>query len=502
MMPKAKAKTKGVPSPHHYFYPGSDVLKNKHGIKDSNAFLKQYSHDIEKGVARLRDEPAPDCFDSSYLCHVHKTLFSATFEWAGQLRNVPFMFEDGTTAAMPEIIRMDWGNVFATGDEIQIGLQRLDQTLFENSNFQGLSRKEFVDQAARLFASLHRTKPFVAGNQRTREIFFEKLAQSAGYQLDFSLSDRNSITLASIKATEEGDLKPLRDLFENISNPEKISVLREHTDYKKTQQEGLVSSKQPETLKHSDTPAFTVQTIENHENILIPGRKLSSLRKSEVSEMIKEDACVCTSREQIEILSRIVYGNSKTLDEKMVRILEDPSCAQELANRIEAAPGSVASLAGISFCGLKNRTRKIAESCSDMLAHAVVNFSHAIRYAENEINKNHQNEQSRSETAVKMPSKNLQDLLALSKEMQTTILKNSSMLQKELNDFVKIVNNRLSSDEKKAIKNGDYKELAEIMAVTGDKAKQITDVVQKAKELQQQFQMRTVNISKSLAIAS
>ncbi|WP_455465786.1 BID domain-containing T4SS effector [Bartonella sp. B39] len=501
-MPKAKVKTKGTPSPHHYFYPGSKTLKNKYGIKDPDALLNKCSHDIEKGMDHLRKEPLPEYFDSSYLCHIHKTLYSSTFEWAGQLRNVPFMFADSTTAAMPEIRSMDWGNVFATDNEIQDGLQKLDQTLFEKNNLQGLSREEFVNQAAELFSSLHRTHPFVAGNQHAQQIFFEKLAQVAGHQLDFSLVTRDSMMLASIKAEEEGDLGPLRNLFENISNPEQLSILRERTSHTEIQQEGLVSSKKLETLKHDDKAVFTVQTTESPDNVLIPGRKLSFLAKSEISEMIREDACVHTSREQIEILSKMVFGSSKTLDKEMMQIIGNPSYAQELANQIEVAPGSVASLAGINLCGLKNRARKIAEEYSDMLAYAVMNFSRAVQYAEKEITKNHQNEQNRCEKAVRMPSEDLRNLLALSNERQQTILKNSSTLQKELNDFVKIVDNRLSSNEQKAIKNGDYKVFVETMNVTENKAKQITNIVQKAKELQQQSQIRTVSFSKALAIAS
>lgn len=83
-------------------------------------------------MVNLREESLPECFDTAYLCHIHHQLFKNTFEWAGYLRHIPFTFADGTTAAMPEM-KERVGKRFAIGDEIQEGLQRLDQTLAEKT---------------------------------------------------------------------------------------------------------------------------------------------------------------------------------------------------------------------------------------------------------------------------------------------------------------------------------------------------------------------------------
>ncbi|WP_208438064.1 BID domain-containing T4SS effector [Bartonella taylorii] len=499
-MPKAKVKTKGIPSPHHYFYPGTDTLKNKYGIKDPTVLMEVYARNVEEGRAQLREEQLPDYFDASYLCYIHKRLFSRTFEWAGQLRHVPFTFKDGTVAVMPEMISSEWGSIFATGDKIHKDLQTLDQILLEKNNLQGLSRKEFLDDASVLFASLHHTCPFRLGNEHAQEIFFENLAEAAGHSLDFSLVTQDSLKLASIKAEEEEDLEPLRNLFELISNPQRVSKKRMSPT--KTQQKGHVSPEQPKTLKDEEKTAFTVRTTKELENVLIPGKKLVPLEKNKLFEMIAEDACVHTCREQIEILSKLVYGNPKILNQKMVEFITNPSSAQETAIQIKLLPESFAKLAGINFCGLKNAKRKEAEESSDMLAHAIVNFSHAVKNAEEEITQDYRNEQMRREKAVGMPSEDLQNLLNSSKEMQKTILRNSPTLQKELYDFVKNTNNRLSSNEQKVIQNGDYKMLAKIMDITENKAEQVTNIVQKAKEAYQQSQMHTMNRSKVLAIAS
>ncbi|MDD9334273.1 MAG: adenosine monophosphate-protein transferase, partial [Bartonella sp.] len=65
-MPKAKSKTKGAPSPHHYVFPGTQILKNKYGETDLELFREKCSYDIEKAEKILQREPLPELFDSAY----------------------------------------------------------------------------------------------------------------------------------------------------------------------------------------------------------------------------------------------------------------------------------------------------------------------------------------------------------------------------------------------------------------------------------------------------
>ncbi|WP_375660422.1 Fic family protein, partial [Bartonella sp. CL74QHWL] len=78
-----------------------------------------------------------------------------------------------------------------------------------------------------LFNALNQLHPFREGNGRTQRVFFEKLAQAAGHQLDFSLVTKERMMLASVSIAENGDLEPMQHLFEDISNPNKILLLKE-----------------------------------------------------------------------------------------------------------------------------------------------------------------------------------------------------------------------------------------------------------------------------------
>ncbi|WP_208436849.1 BID domain-containing T4SS effector [Bartonella tribocorum] len=525
---------------HHYTYPQSIMLKNKYGIQDYTSFVKKCAHDTTKEMINLRKEPLPEQFNSSYLFSIHHKLFKNTFEWAGHPRHIPFTFEDGTTAVMPIV---EHSNFFAIGDEVQKGLQQFDQTLSQKNNLQGLTREEFNLEAANLFNSLNKIHPFREGNGRTQRAFFEKLAQAAGHQLEFSLVTQERMTLASFAGAVKGDLEPMQHLFEDISNPEKIDLLKEFMDNIENMgrnvnnlpvmvaKEGetytglyrgaalnsfainvkgtfIIGNKdyltpdQLKTLKHGDELTFTVPQTQELNNTLIPKEMLPPLGKTELSEMVAEDARVHTTRDQIQKFAKIIYGNSKTLDKQMTEIIQNPDLGQQLANQIETAPDSIAHLAGFSLCGLQNQTRTNAKNHIDMLCNAVVNFGHAVKNAHAEITQEHATKQSRLATTVEMPSKNLQDLFSLPKELQQEALAKNPELQKELTNLVKNINCRLSTDEHKAIKNNEYETLAHSLGVSENKAKQIAQTVKQVEEVHQQACTRTINHSNALAMAS
>ncbi|WP_375659389.1 BID domain-containing T4SS effector [Bartonella sp. MR30HLJHH] len=543
-MPKAKEKTKNIQtvSPHHYVYPNTTTLKNKYGIKNFKSFLEKCSHDTAKAMVNLREAPLPEKFDTSYLCSIHYQLFKNTFEWAGHLRHLPFTFEDGTTAAMPEMKRTGWENPFALGDEITKGLQKLDQTLAEKDNLQGLTRETFNSEAISLFNFLNQLHPFREGNGRTQRVFFEKLAQAAGHQLDFSLVTKERMMLASVAVAENGDLEPMQHLFEDISNPNKILLLKEFMNNMKelgrnvndrpvmVAKEGetytgmyrgagydsfafnvkgayIIGNKEhltPEqlkTLKPGDKFTFTVPKTKELESILIPEERLAPLTENKKAEMVAEDSCVHASLKQVQKLSKIVYGKEKTLDKQMLEIIKNPSLGQQLAKQIERAPHSVSHLAGFSLCGLQNQARANAKNHLEMLCTTVANFAHAVKHAEKEITQEHATEQSRRAKIVKMPSKSLQKLFTLPKELQQEALAKNPLLQKELTDFVKNINSRLSLTEHKAVKNNEYETLAQSIGVSENKAKQITQTVKQAKELHQQTQVCAMHRSKAFAMA-
>lgn len=546
-MPKAKAKTKtkniNNPSPHNYLYAGTQIVKNRYGETDLESFREKCLRDIEKGLESLRRESLPEHFDGHYLSHIHHQLFKNAFAWSGITRATPFTFEGGSIATMPEMKRAEWNNSFASTDEILDGLKKLEKTLAEKDHLRGLTREEFIIEAAPLFVSLKSLHPFIDGNEHTIHFFFENLAKGAGHQLDFSLATQERMMMAYTQTARYGNLQPMQDLFEDISHPEKRYLLQEFMNNMKNSRrdvndclvmvakenetytgsyrgalfdsfmldvEGIyiignkehLTPEQLKTLKPGDRFTFTVRQTKELKGILIPEKKLVPLTKNEKAERVAEDACVNTSLKQVQQLAKIVYGNATTLDKQLVAMINDPALGQQLANQIEKNPDSVAHLAGFSLCGLQTQARANAKNHLEMLCSAVANFAHAVKHAEKEITQEHATEQKRRATAVEMPSQSLQELFTLPKELQQESLAKNLGLQKELTSLVKNINSRLSATEHKAVKNNEYETLAQSIGVSENKAKEIAQTVKKTQEVHQQAYAHTVNRSNVLSMAS
>lgn len=71
-----------------YCYSGSNVLKNKMGIRDLGRL-----HEMERKLTMLRilellDKPVKGAFDLKHLQVVHAYIFQNVYDWAGELWKV------------------------------------------------------------------------------------------------------------------------------------------------------------------------------------------------------------------------------------------------------------------------------------------------------------------------------------------------------------------------------------------------------------------------------
>ncbi|WP_330167935.1 BID domain-containing T4SS effector [Bartonella grahamii] len=328
----------------NFFYPNSKILKNKYHIKDKEILKERCSNDVKKEMSKLRQEPPPEQFNSSYLKYLHHRLFSRTFEWAGQTREEPFTFEDSTVASMPILKRKEFTKPFAIGRKIQEELENLDKILAETNNLKGLTREEFVEQTAGIMIDLHHLHPFREGNRRTKRLFVEKLAQAAGHKLDFSLVSKKRKDFVRAAAMEHGDPEPMKHLLEDISHPEKILILQEFTNsmrelgldeknyylavvakegetyhgtYRGSGPNGFMldangifilgnkknlTSEQIQTLKIGDALSFTAPKTKNpqknQQKALLPEKKRTILKNDEITEKSQVSASIQTKKKE------------------------------------------------------------------------------------------------------------------------------------------------------------------------------------------------------------
>ncbi|WP_455476814.1 BID domain-containing T4SS effector [Bartonella sp. B41] len=263
-----------------------------------------------------------------------------------------------------------------------------------------------------------------------------------------------------------------------------------------------LSPEQLKNFKIGERVVFTARTLQEFRNILIPAEKINPLMKEEIVELLRGDARVQTCRAQVCKLSKIVFGHSNKLDEKMDMMDMEPSFGDRFSNQIKRYPTSISPLAGVNLLFLKSRARINSEANISLLSAAVTNYASVVTHVRAEFLNEHKKEQQRKSQFVKLPSQDLRDLFSLPPAEQKDVLFHYPEIRKELNSFVQKLNNRLSLEEKKAVQDNDYKTLAESIGISGGKAMEVIGIVQQAKEAYRFSQTIRVVCSKEMSMVS
>lgn len=181
-----------------YFVEGADVLENKLGIDDPVRLKKIETEIVYARMIELTRETYDGEFNFRLLKHFHYCLFSDIYYMAGQVRSV----------------RIAKGNsVFCYPENIEQQQRRIFGKLKEDCYLRGFAREEFLEKFADLAGELNALHPFREGNGRAIKLFLYKLAQSAGWHIDYGAIDASELMEADIAAFY-GDPKKLMKLID------------------------------------------------------------------------------------------------------------------------------------------------------------------------------------------------------------------------------------------------------------------------------------------------
>ncbi|WP_244427629.1 BID domain-containing T4SS effector [Bartonella queenslandensis] len=245
------------------------------------------------------------------------------------------------------------------------------------------------------------------------------------------------------------------------------------------------TAEQIQTLKKGDVLSFTVSRPQYQQKMLIPAEKISSLTNEEIITRIKSNASLQERRTEIETLCQIIYGNRHILQEKIERIHKNRTEGEQLTYQIATSPQSITKFAGSNIFGIKNNARTNAEANIMPLCRAIECYINIFTQTERDILHDHHAKQRRCEQAVEMPKVWMQNLLSLPKEQQQETLSNSPELRGELRNYIRKINERLSSSEHEAIKENNPEKLAKSLGTSAIKAKEIMEIVQQTKKIEQ-----------------
>ena len=169
-----------------YCYPNSNVLINKFDIRDKEALYTAERQITALKIAQLEAEPSNGSFNLKHIKSIHKFIFSDIYSWAGQIRKGDFLIKGGS--------------IFCRAMYIESMAADIHAKLKADNFLRGLEKAAFVNKLAFYVGEINALHPFREGNGRTQRLYFKHLCNRAGYDLEFSRTQKDLLVKADIAA--------------------------------------------------------------------------------------------------------------------------------------------------------------------------------------------------------------------------------------------------------------------------------------------------------------
>lgn len=203
-----------------YLAPGSTrTLRNRAGLVDHDDAVAFEQAKSAQAVPRLYADP-PTTFDMDGLQHIHHTLFSEVWDWAGQPRTVDMLKGSAVQREGYEPGQFDWWFT------APLYVDQVGSHLAGVNYLHDLNTAEVPEVMAEVYNEINKAHVFREGNGRAQREFVSALARQAGWSMDWSevtrspsqwVDSRND--LAS-EMGRRGELQALVDMMKDSLVPQ------------------------------------------------------------------------------------------------------------------------------------------------------------------------------------------------------------------------------------------------------------------------------------------
>lgn len=181
-------------------YPGTKCLVNYFNIKDRSRLRQVENLIVSVRTAELFVKPIKGRMGFDYLKEVHAHLFGDIYPSAGQVRT-------GQASKKHDFCRAEHIEGYAS--ELFSRLEK-DDYLRHVADIE-----DFVNDLAFYMGEAEALHPFKDGNGRAERFFFNKIAEDAGYHLDWKNADSDRMLEAGMAAVD-GDYQGLGSVLQEI----------------------------------------------------------------------------------------------------------------------------------------------------------------------------------------------------------------------------------------------------------------------------------------------
>lgn len=166
-----------------YFYPDTEILKNRLGIMDDKKLREAEADYVSFRLAELARDDSVRIFDFDCFCRMHYRIFQDIFEWAGKPRIINIEKAENALNG----ISIEYSDVF--------DIERDAQAVLKDMNLYRWKRASF-DETVRNFSDfmekLWKVHPFREGNTRTVVTFCAMFIEAQGIYIDSELFKDNA----------------------------------------------------------------------------------------------------------------------------------------------------------------------------------------------------------------------------------------------------------------------------------------------------------------------
>jgi cell filamentation protein len=189
-----------------YCYPNTTILINKFNIREKEELNAVERRITTLKIAGLEKNHIKGTFDLKHLKSIHKFIFGDIYDWAGQIRKGDFLIKGDS--------------IFCRAMFIESMAADIHAKLKADNFLRGFEKTEFINKLAYYIGEINALHPFREGNGRTQRLYFEFLSFRAGYELDFTGSQKNVLVKADIAAFNR-EYTPLIEILNNIVDKKK-----------------------------------------------------------------------------------------------------------------------------------------------------------------------------------------------------------------------------------------------------------------------------------------
>lgn len=203
-----------------YVYPNTCVLINKLELKDNDELERFENVMTNLSLLKIINDN-PKIQNTSDIKHIHKSIFSGVYEWAGEYRTINiYKSEDVINGKSVE-----YSDYKLISNEINQLNNEMNQFNWDSSN-----KVLLTEQLAIYMSKLWQIHPFREGNTRTTVTFFVLLLKQKNIKFDEQMMKnhaayfRNALVMASLNIYSE--MKYLEEiLYDALFANDRVKVI-------------------------------------------------------------------------------------------------------------------------------------------------------------------------------------------------------------------------------------------------------------------------------------